>query len=179
MAKRHMHLIRGTGVALLLCSVASFPAMAADNVHFSGRLVAGACTLTIQGTDIATVDFSRLDGADFLPAGQSARRPLTFELMDCDSALSNEVQVTFSGAEVPGLNGILAIDGGSMAAGIGIGIETLAGVPVAINDTGGVTFTLKTGNNTLQLNTWVQRIPGEDLTPGTFTATATATFEYL
>ncbi|ASG86548.1 fimbrial protein [Salmonella enterica subsp. salamae] len=179
MIKRHTRQVRKAGAALLLCVAATWPVRAADNVHFSGRLVASACTLILQGVDAAAVDFAQLDSADFIPSGQSARKPLIFELTDCDSALSGGVQVTFAGAEAPGSTGILAIDNGSMASGIGIGIETLAGAPVAMNDASGATFTLSTGNNTLRLNAWVQRLPGDDLKPGTFTATATATFEYL
>ncbi|MDI5425004.1 hypothetical protein MJM99_35460, partial [Salmonella enterica subsp. enterica serovar Kentucky] len=40
------------------------------------------CTLTMQGTGIAEVDFSSLDSSDFTPDGQSARKPLVFELTD-------------------------------------------------------------------------------------------------
>ncbi|KAA5784824.1 fimbrial protein, partial [Klebsiella pneumoniae] len=102
-----------------------------------------------------------------------------FELTDCDSALSNGVQVTFTGTEATGMRGILAIDSHSGAFGIGIGIETLSGVPVGMNDKEGAIFTLVTGNNALNLNAWVQRLPGEDLVPGTFFASALVTFEYL
>ncbi|EAZ9180207.1 fimbrial protein [Salmonella enterica] len=179
MITRHTRQVWKAGAALLLCTVATWPARAADNVHFSGRLVASACTLILRGTDVATVDFAQVDSADFIPSGQSPRKPLIFELTDCDSALSDGVQVTFAGVEAPGSTGILAIDKGSMASGIGIGMETLTGEPVAINNASGATFMLSTGNNTLRLNAWVQRLPGEDLAPGAFTATATATFEYL
>ncbi|ECB4488979.1 fimbrial protein, partial [Salmonella enterica subsp. enterica serovar Java] len=78
-----------------------------------------------------------------------------------------------------GMRGILAIDSHSGASGIGIGIETLSGVPVGMNDEEGAIFTLVTGNNALNLNAWVQRLPGEDLIPGTFFASALVTFEYL
>lgn len=156
MITRHTRQVWKAGAALLLCTVATWPARAADNVHFSGRLVASACTLILRGTDVATVDFAQVDSADFIPSGQSARKPLIFELTDCDSALSDGVQVTFAGVEAPGSTGILAI-----------------------NNASGATFMLSTGNNTLRLNAWVQRLPGEDLAPGAFTATATATFEYL
>lgn len=179
MTQRYTSSVRGAGAALFLCTAAALPVQAADNVHFSGSLVASACILTLQGTDVATVDFAQLDAADFVPSGQSTRKPLTFELTECDSALSNGVKVTFDGVEAPEASGILTLDSGSMASGIGIGIETLAGTPVAINNADGATFTLNTGNNTLHLNAWVQRLVGKDLTPGTFTATATVTFEYL
>ncbi|HCC0889556.1 TPA: fimbrial protein [Salmonella enterica] len=177
MAKRHKCPLHGMAFALWGALV--LPVSAADNLHFSGSLVASPCTLVIHGNALAEVDFSSLDSADFIPAGQSARKPLVFELTDCDSALSNGVEVIFTGTEAAGTPGILAIDSGSSAAGIGIGIETLSGAPVDINDQSGAIFTLVTGNNTLSLKAWVQRLAGEDLTPGTFSATAIATFEYL
>ncbi|MBC7045684.1 fimbrial protein, partial [Salmonella enterica subsp. enterica serovar Heidelberg] len=34
-------------------------------------------------------------------------------------------------------------------------------------------------SSALSLNAWVQRLPGEDLIPGRFSASALATFEYL
>lgn len=179
MVKRHLRQAGRAGAVLLLCTIATLPALAADNVHFSGNLVSGACTLTVQGGNVATVDFAQIDSAEFIPAGQSARKPLLLELTDCDSALSNSVKVTLAGTEASGADGILAINSDSKASGIGIGIETQAGISVDINSPNGATFTLKTGNNTLRLNTWVQRLSGEELVPGAFNATATVTFEYL
>ncbi|MDE9620684.1 fimbrial protein [Citrobacter portucalensis] len=182
MAKKHNHPHREAvlhGVAFALWGALVLPVSAADNLRFSGSLVASPCTLVMHGNHLAEVDFASLDGADFIPSGQSARRPLVFELTDCDSALSNGVQVTLTGAEATEMRGILAVDSSSGAAGIGIGIETLSGAPVGINDENGAVFTLVTGNNTLSLNTWVQRLAGEGLIPGAFSATAIATFEYL
>ncbi|MEH0017736.1 fimbrial protein, partial [Citrobacter portucalensis] len=152
MAKRQALL---HGAACILCGALILPVSAADNLHFSGSLLASPCTLTMQGTGIAEVDFSSLDSSDFTPDGQSARKPLVFELTDCDSALSNGVQVNFTGTEATGMRGILAIDSHSGAAGIGIGIETLSGVPVGMNDEEGAIFMLVPGNNSLSLNAWV------------------------
>lgn len=176
MAKRQALL---HGAACILCGALILPVSAADNLHFSVSLQASPCTLTMQGTGIAEVDFSSLDSSDFTPDGQSARKPLVFELTDCDSALSNGVQVNFTGTEATGMRGILAIDSHSGASGIGIGIETLSGVPVGMNDEEGAIFMLVPGNNSLSLNAWVQHLPGEDLVPGTFFASALVTFEYL
>lgn len=84
---------------------------------------------------------------------------MVFELTDCDSALSNGVQVIFTGTEATGMRGITAIDSYSGASGIGIGIETLSGVPVGINNESGAVFTLVTGKNTLSLNAWYNVFP--------------------
>lgn len=58
MAKRQALL---HGAACILCGALILPVSAADNLHFSGSLVASPCTLTMQGTGIAEVDFSSLD----------------------------------------------------------------------------------------------------------------------
>ncbi|MBR7443116.1 fimbrial protein, partial [Klebsiella pneumoniae] len=55
MAKRQALL---HGAACILCGALILPVSAADNLHFSGSLVASPCTLTMQGTGIAEVDFS-------------------------------------------------------------------------------------------------------------------------
>ncbi len=73
---------------------------------------------------------------------------------------------------------ILAVDDFSGASGIGIGIETLSGGPVGMNDKEGEIVTLVTGKNTRNQNAWVQRIPGEELTPGRFSESALAPVEY-
>lgn len=75
--------------------------------------------------------------------------------------------------------GILALDGQSQAEGVGIGIETAEGNPVAINGSSGATFVLKNGQNSLNFNAWVQARDGDEITPGTFSATASVAFEYL
>lgn len=64
MAKRQALL---HGAACILCGALILPVSAADNLHFSGSLVASPCTLTMQGTGIAEVDFRRLTVLISLP----------------------------------------------------------------------------------------------------------------
>ncbi len=106
----------------------------------------------------------------FPPEAQSARQPLVFERTDCDSAPSNGVPVTFTGSEATGMRRILAIDSYSGASGIGIGIETLSGVPVGMNDKEGAILKLVTGKNTPNLIAWVQGLPGGVRDRGRFRA---------
>lgn len=166
-----------TLAALLAC--ANAPAASTNNLHFVGNLVAAACTITTSGSNLAEVVFPSLSAGDLLLAGQSARQPVIFTLEACDTSLSNGIRVTFTGNAVSGMSDILALDGRSTASGVGIGLETLKGEAVAVNGSTGATFVLTTGNNILQLNAWVQVISGQTIMPGSFTATATAKFEYL
>lgn len=65
------------------------------------------------------------------------------------------VKVTFSGTENPSLKGLLAIDGGSKASGIAIGMETQGGQPLPLNKAG-EGYRLVAGNNTLTVLAYVQ-----------------------
>ncbi|WP_213133032.1 fimbrial protein [Citrobacter sp. FP75] len=149
-----------------------------DNLRFHGSLVASACTVVANGGTLAEVTFPALSAGDLLLA-PSAPQPFTLQLNDCDSALSNGVRVTFTGTEAAGLKGSLALDASSAAGGVAIGIRTLAGNAVAMNNTTGTTFTLASGNNQLTLNAVVQAIPPAGITSGAFSASATVNFEYL
>lgn len=167
------------GHALLLWGALSAQGMSEDNLHFTGQLISSACTLVITGNNLADVTFPVLNIKDLQKRGQSVRVPFILQLKDCNTALGTGVTVTFSGTEVSDMAGILALDGQSQAEGVGIGIETAEGNPVAINGSSGATFVLNNGQNSLNFNAWVQTIPGAEMTPGRFSATATAAFEYL
>lgn len=149
-----------------------------DNLHFSGNLVASACTVVTNGGTLAEVVFPDLSAGDLLRA-PSALQPFTLQLSDCDSALSNGVRVTLTGTEAAGLKGYLALDASSAADGVAIGIQTLAGNAVNINNATGTTFTLVPGSNQLTLNALVQAIPSASIASGAFSASATVNFEYL
>ncbi|MBI9383958.1 fimbrial protein [Escherichia coli] len=161
---------------LLLCS-STVPAV--DNLHFTGNLLGKSCTPVINGSLLAEVQFPTIAASDLMHLGQSDRVPLVFQLKDCKSSTLFSVRVTLAGTEDSELPGLLAIDASSSASGVGIGIETAAGAAVPINDTTGVTFPLNQGSNTLNFNAWLQTKSGRDVTPGDFSATATATFEYF
>ncbi|WP_252409090.1 fimbrial protein [Escherichia coli] len=138
-----------------------------------------SCTPVINGSLLAEVQFPTIAASDLMHLGQSDRVPLVFQLKDCKSSTLFSVRVTLAGTEDSELPGFLAIDASSSASGVGIGIETAAGAAVPINDTTGVTFPLNQGSNTLNFNAWLQTKSGRDVTPGDFSATATATFEYF
>lgn len=82
---------------------------------------------------------------------------MAFELENCKGflQLQNSVKVTFTGTEDTGQLGFLAFDLDLQAQGVGIGIETVDGVLVKINNNFGATFVLSDGSNTLLFNTWV------------------------
>ena len=164
---------------LSLCGMLAVSAHAANNVHFTGNLLAGSCSPVIVGTAMEEIIFPPAEAADLQASGQSARVPVTLKLANCESSLQN-VKVTFSGTEDPLLAaGFLALASGSRASGVGIGIETSNGTAVPVNSTAGVTFPLTAPNTTLNFNAWLQVEPGVTIVPGEFSASMTATFEYF
>lgn len=152
---------------------------AVDNVHFYGNLLNKSCTLVVQGTTLAEVQFPNSSSKDLMSVGQSSRVPVVFQLKDCKGPDGFEVKVTLSGTEDSGQPGFLALDATSSASGVGIGMETTDGTQVLINGATGATFVLTAGDNALNFNAWLQAKSGREVTPGDFTANLTATFEYI
>lgn len=155
-------------------------AQAVDNVRFRGALVADPCTLRVTDENI-TIDFGSIVEKYLYLNTRTLGVPLVLHLDDCDLSLGNMVKLTFSGTENSRLNGLLAISGASQTSGIGIGIETQQGNKVAIN-TGSYNQGLITGNNSINLRTYVQGEPDaisqKTINPGEFTASATFLLEY-
>lgn len=152
---------------------------AETKVHFTGQLIAGTCELVVNGSNLAEVVFPTISAPDLAAHRQSKPVPFILQLKDCNTALSDGVSVRFSGTEVIGMSGFLALDSQSDATGVGIGIETQSGERVMVNGTTGAEFLLTHGLNTLNFNAWIQASEGEVITPGTFSATSTVAFEYL
>ncbi|HEI2749067.1 TPA: fimbrial protein, partial [Escherichia coli] len=53
------------------------------------------------------------------------------------------------------------------------------GTRVNINNPTGATFALINGNNDINFRAWIQAKSGREVTIGEFTASLTATFEYI
>ena len=174
--------IYSPGYALLagLLLTASTGARAVDNnLHFYGNLLSKSCTLVVDGANLAEIHFPTVSNRDLMVAGQSAHLPVVFKLKDCKGPAGYNVIVTLTGTEDSGQPGFLAVDDTSTAQGVGIGMETLDGKRVDINNTTGATFALTNGNNDINFRAWIQAKSGRDVTIGDFTASLTATFEYI
>lgn len=165
--------------ALALWGMLAQPGQSETQIHFSGRLIAGTCNLVVTGDNLAEVVFPPISANTLTARRQSDPVPFSVQLNDCAVSVKGGVAVAFSGAEVSGMPGFLALSGQSAAKGIGIGIETQTGTQVRVNDATGSVFPLTEGLNTLSFNAWIQAVNGETVTPGTFFATTTVAFEYL
>ena len=166
-------------LAGLILAMSSTLFAADNNLHFSGNLLSKSCALVVDGQYLAEVRFPTVSRQDLNVAGQSARVPVVFKLKDCKGPAQYEVRVTLTGTEDSEQPGFLALDASSAAQGVGIGMEKTDGTPVPINNTSGATFVLSNGNNKLNFNAWLQAKSGREVTMGDFTASLTATFEYI
>lgn len=167
------------GLPGLLLLAQSAGVSAQDNVHITGNLLNKSCQLVVQGGLLAEVHFPTISNKDLISQGRSDKMPMVFQLENCKGPAAYSVKVTLTGTEDTEQPGFLALDPGSIAQGVGIGIEKDGADQVFINNTDGASFVLSNGNNTLNFKTWIQAKSGRNVTFGEFTATATATFEYL
>ncbi|WP_368925985.1 fimbrial protein [Serratia marcescens] len=167
-------------LSAMLLTGASGNGMAADNLLFSGALVAEPCTLRPGDEDIR-LDFGTVIDKYLYSHGRTMAKPFSLVLQDCDISLGNMVKLTFSGTESGVLPGLLAVDSSSQANGIALGLETAAGKPIILNKAG-PGFTLYKGSNTLQFQVYIQGEPQaitqKKIGLGVFSAIATFSMEY-
>ncbi|MEL5415162.1 MULTISPECIES: fimbrial protein [Serratia] len=167
------------GLALALCCLPPL-AGAADNLRFSGALVAEPCVIP-PGQETIALDFGNVVDKYLYLNQRTPGVPFAITLADCDLSLGKTVTVTLSGKESAALPGLLAPAAGSQAAGIAIGLESAAGEALPVNRPGGK-VRLSSGSNNIRLQAYVQGEPDaiakKALVRGEFNAVATFSLEY-
>lgn len=153
-----------------------------ETVQFDGTLVEDACEV-YPGDENIELDFGTIVDKYLYLNTRTHSQPFTIRLINCDLVLGKEVQVTFMGTESAALPGLLALNAGSQASGIAIGLETGNGTPILLNKAKNYIQQLHTGNgNNLNLKAYVEGEPTRLLTKtigrGAFEATATFMLEY-
>ncbi|EMJ4651133.1 fimbrial protein [Serratia marcescens] len=170
---------RRLGLVLALCCLPSL-ACTADNLRFSGALVAEPCVIP-PGQETIALNFGSVVDKYLYTNQRTPGMPFEINLAECDLSLGKTVTVTLSGSESAALPGLLALAPGSQAAGIGIGLETPEGKKVPINRPGDK-FSLASGVNGIRLWAYVRGEPNaiaqKTIVRGTFGGTATFTLEY-
>ncbi len=155
-------------------------ALAADNVHFTGTLIAISCTLPDSDKDI-TLDFGTVIEKSLYQYQRTKSQPFTIHLENCNPAIAGSVNVTFQGIADSELTNLLALDSVSTAKGVALGLELADGTPLAINKAA-PWVPLASGNNSLNFNAYIQALPSQiaarSLTAGDFIATSTFVLSY-
>jgi len=102
-------------------------------------------------------------------------------LDDCDTTIGNTVTVMFGGVENRALPGLFALDSGSGASGIGLGIETLSNKLLPVNRVSDEQV-LTNGNNVIELKAYVQGEPNairdQTIGHGAYRVSSTFTLDY-
>ena len=168
------------GMLLMGASLLSASAPAAPNMSFRGALVAEACTLRPGDEDIPLQLWDTSSKYLYLNT-RTIGKPFEIHLEGCDVSIGNNVTITFSGNASTVLSGLLALGGGSTAAGVAIGIETPAGNLLPLNVTSD-RQALTSGANVIALKAFIkaepQAIANQSITAGFLTATSTFTLSY-
>jgi len=150
------------------------------SVQYRGSLVAEPCTLLPEDENVL-LDFGTVIDKYLYLNGRTHSQPFQLHLMDCDTSLGNTLKMTFSGTESVALPGLLALDGGSEANGVAIGLETEDGQALALNQPSR-SHKIADGNNVITLQAYVrgepEAIKNEAIERGMFTAVATFSLEY-
>lgn len=153
---------------------------AVDNLQFRGNLVQGACSIRPGDEDIE-LTLRRMTTKFLYLYTRSEGQPFRLHLENCDTSIGDSVRITFSGIENLELPGLLAVDVGSQASGIGVGIETLQGSPLPL-EVASDEQALVAGDNVIELQAYVrgepQAIQNRSIVAGAFSASSTFTLEY-
>lgn len=165
----------------LLLGIAITPnGNAADNLSFKGNLVEEACTIR-PGDEAISLELWDVTSKHLYINTRTQGKGFKVHLEDCDTTIGNTVTISLSGRENPQLPGLFALDGGSGASGIGVGVETPSNKPLPVN-TVSDEQRLSDGNNVIELKAYVQGEPkaiiDQTIGHGTFTVTSTFTLDY-
>lgn len=176
---RHERVQKCALALLLTCGLAPL-GQAADNLRFKGNLVEEACTLR-PGDEALTLELWDLTSKYLYINTRSVGRRFQLHLQECDTTISDSVTITFGGTGNPELPGLLALDAGSGASGIGVGLETLGDKPLPVNSVSDRQV-LSDGSNVIELKAYVQGEPAairdQTIGHGAYTVTSTFTLDY-
>ncbi|UII74254.1 type 1 fimbrial protein [Pseudomonas sp. HN11] len=167
-------------VALLLTFGLAPSANAADNLRFKGNLVEEACTIR-PGDDAITLEIWDVTSKHLYINTRTQGKDFKVHLEDCDTTIGKTVTITLGGRENMALPGLFALDGGSSASGIGIGLETPNNKPLPVNTVSDEQV-LSDGSNVIELKAYVQGEPeairDQTIGHGAYTVTSTFTLDY-
>lgn len=151
-----------------------------ENMRLHGVLVAEPCVIP-PGEESVQLDFGTVIDKYLYQNTRTHGQPFELHLAECDLSLGNAVKITFRGIENPHLKGLLAIEGGSQASGIAIGMETQSGTLLPINKAS-EGQRLVSGTNTLTILAYVQGEPqaitNRTIERGPFSAITTFSLAY-
>jgi type 1 fimbria pilin len=125
-----------------------------DNLTFSGRLVAEACTLSPDSANVELNLFSISD-KQLYRDGRTPGRSITLHLLNCDASHGyNSLSIYFDGPESDKQPGLLSLDSDGIA-GVAIGLETTQGSPLPLKTRNAIGRVVE-GANDIQFMAYLQ-----------------------
>ncbi|HDL7747828.1 TPA: type 1 fimbrial protein [Yersinia enterocolitica] len=178
----NLNLLMRVGKAILSILILNVfwavPVLAVDNMRFHGALVAEPCTIR-PGDDAISLNFGTVVDKYLYSNQRTLGKQFQIHLVDCDISLGTTANIIFTGNDSVNLPGLLAVDSSDM--GIAIGLETLAGKPLYLNQSSD-DIALDTGNNIITLKAYVrgepEAISQRTIKRGEFNAVATFNLQY-
>jgi len=120
-------LLLGPALAVFNASaVSSTPVVVnGGSIHFSGQVVNAACSVNASSADM-TVQMGQVRTVTLGSAGATGSSvPFSIILDNCDTSVSTNVSVAFSGTTVSGSPTILALGGSSNSSASNLGVQIL------------------------------------------------------
>lgn len=153
-------------------------------VHFTGQIVNAACAVS-AGSNNQTINLGQYRTANFDKVGAySGEKNFSIQLEDCDTSVSTQASVAFSGTAASGDSTVLAVSnisgGGVSGAAGGVGIEIRDSTTKVLSPNGSTFSTaqaLVDGVNVLNF-TARYKSTAATVTPGQADADATFTMQY-
>ncbi|KAA6185937.1 type 1 fimbrial protein [Pseudomonas veronii] len=168
------------GLALLLTLGLMPEGYAADNLSLKGNLVEQACTIR-PGDEAIVLDLWDVTSKHLYINTRTQGKGFKVHLEDCNTTIGKTVTIMLGGRENTALPGLFALDGGSGASGIGLGIETQNNKPLPLNTVSDEQV-LSDGSNVIELKAYVQGEPNairdQTIGHGAYTVTSTFTLDY-
>lgn len=181
MRHENVHKAWSCAVLALLLNVGLMPeGQAADNLSFKGNLVEQACTIR-PGDEAITLELWDVTSKHLYLNTRTQGKGFKLHLEDCDTTIGKTVTIQFGGRENTAMPGLFALDGGSSATGIGVGLETPSNKPLPLNAVSDEQV-LSNGSNVIELKAYVrgepQAISDQTIGHGTYRVSSTFTLDY-
>ncbi|WP_243737951.1 fimbrial protein [Enterobacter sp. AG326] len=171
---------------LIIATFVTIPsAIAAPlEVTMQGTVLGTPCKIR-AGDEALTVDLGTVVDKYLYINTRTPGKPFYLHLDDCDTTRASAVRLTFNGKENSSLPGLLAVNAGSGASGIAVGIETggASSTPLPLNVRGPENLLSTTSRTTiLSFKAYVQAEPqalaSKTIGLGAFSASATFLLDY-
>ena len=180
--KKH-YLMSGFILALVGALPSISWADSSNTIQYSGKLIALPCTVN-PGSESGYVYFGENINSKDLYTGQRGAysdQEFEFYLDDCDTSLGNTISAKFSGNATA--DGLLKFNPDSEASGVVIGLETMSGAALPINNAQvEPVYPIKDGDMVIKLRAYLKAdqdaMENKTIKPGWFSATLTYTLMY-